>query len=717
MSARACPARRVAAALGFAWLALWAAAVEAGVMSREALAERFPSPLIVGEKDARLPVWPITKQNGTRHDLVAYVFESIDLAPIPGFSGTPFNLLVALAPTGEFMEVRVLSQHEPVFLDGLGEAPLFAFVAQYAGVSLRQNIKIGSKLNAASRDVSANAFLDGVTKATASVRIANESVLAAALKVARARLGYAEGRDPSRIARVRDDLFRPLGWQELLDRGYVRRLRLANRDVERAFAGTVTEGTDAIALERPEDTFTELYLAYLNVPTVGRSLLGAAGYARLLERLDTGQHALWVMSAGRYHFVDADFVRGAVPDRLALRQAELPLDLRDMDLELAPAAAGVPPQGVAKYFRVFAQAGLDPALPWSLSLRVTRAKGQIWPEKVSRDFRLDYALPAEFFVIAEAADAHPWVSVWRARAAELALLGLGLAVLTAGLALPRRLSADPARFARLRWAYLAFTLFFIGWYAQAQLSVVTLVGLVKNAAAGGDFVFLLYDPPSLVLWVFVLATLLVWGRGTFCGWLCPFGVLQEAAAWLAKRLALPQLRVGPTLDRWLVRLKYPVLASILAAAALAPSRADQLVEVEPFKTAITLVFERSAPFVAYALALVLASAFVYKGFCRYLCPLGAALALGGRLRLWRWLPRREACGAPCQLCRHRCEYQAIARDGAIRYDECFQCLDCVAIYHDPARCAPLLLEARKGRRIIPVRIIAGRRPVAGGVTA
>jgi len=124
--------------------------------------------------------------------------------------------------------------------------------------------------------------------------------------------------------------------------------------------------------------------------------------------------------------------------------------------------------------------------------------------------------------------------------------------------------------------------------------------------------------------------------------------------------------------------------------------------VEPFKTAITVGFDRSWPFVLYAVGLLLLGGLYYKFFCRFLCPLGAAITLGGKLRRWTWLPRRVECGQPCQTCRHRCHYDAIHRDGAIDYDRCFQCLDCVGIYHDENRCAPLLLEAKKGRRVIPL---------------
>jgi NosR/NirI family transcriptional regulator, nitrous oxide reductase regulator len=98
-----------------------ALSAQAGVMTRDELKARFPPPLIIGEKDPQLPVWPIFKQDATATVLVGYAFESIDLAPIPGFSGTPPNLLVLLDAKGAFVDVRVLSQHEPVFLDGLAQ--------------------------------------------------------------------------------------------------------------------------------------------------------------------------------------------------------------------------------------------------------------------------------------------------------------------------------------------------------------------------------------------------------------------------------------------------------------------------------------------------------------------------------------------------------------------------------------------------------------------
>ncbi|MCX8517514.1 MAG: 4Fe-4S binding protein, partial [Rhodoferax sp.] len=307
---------------------------DAGVMTHQSMTQAF-APLVVGEKERDLPVWPIYAQDLTSTTVVAYAFESIDFAAIPGFSGTPFNLLVALNKDGSFMDVKVLSQHEPVFLDGLGPEPLFRFVEQYRTLSLKQSIKIGlgQGQGQSDRANSANVYIDGVAKATASVRILNQSLLAAALKVARTRMGYGEGSDPDLVARIRPDVFEALDWHGLQQAGLLSHKTYTNAAVEAAFKGSAVEGLDDAARSAPDAPFVDLYFAHLNVPSVGRNLLPAQTWDYLQQRLDPGDHALLVLTKGRYGMVSDDFQRGSVPDRLTLTQNQLPLEMRDLDLD------------------------------------------------------------------------------------------------------------------------------------------------------------------------------------------------------------------------------------------------------------------------------------------------------------------------------------------------------------------------------------------------
>ncbi|MFS2006484.1 4Fe-4S binding protein [Duganella sp. CT11-25] len=678
-------------------LMLGATPAQAGVLTRDEMARRFPAPLIVGERDAELPVWPLFRQNATAMELAGYVFESIDLAPIPGFSGVPLNLMVAIDPKGGFIGVEVLSHHEPVFLDGLGEAPLYQFVKQYKDLSLKQNISIETGGRGARHPDVAHAYIDGVSKATASVRIINQSVLAAALKVSRKKLGFAGGRDPDQIARVRQDVYRPMNLERMLRDGLVQRLRVSNREAEQLFAGSAGAGLDAEALAHPAGSFIDLYVACVSVPSIGRNLLTAAGWRKLQGRLEEGDHALIVMSSGRYSVTGDDFVRGSVPDRILLRQDKLPIDMRDLDLDLK-LAVPLSADNVT-VFRVISQAGLDPGAPFELALPVTRNKGIVYPERITRELTVRYQLPAGLLIAPEG-NSKSWPGIWSNRRWDLAVLVVGLLVLCAALAMPKRLTADGARFDWFRRVYLVFTAGFIGYYAQGQLSIVNITGVIQALMARRSLAFLLFDPMTVVLWVFVLVSLLLWGRGTFCGWLCPFGALQELTGKLAQRLHLPQLRIKPRLDARLKRIKYVALAGIVASAFFSSEIMDKLVELEPFKTAVTLNFVRSWPYVVYALGLLLASGVVYKFFCRYLCPFGASLALLGRFRLLDWIPRRAECGTPCQTCRHRCDYQAIQPGGEVVYAECFQCMDCVVIHESDRKCAPRLMALKRARTIV-----------------
>jgi len=672
----------------------------AGDLTQDDIARRFQPPLHVQPKLADVPAWPITIELQPEAGPIGYAFESIDLAPIPGFEGTPMNLLVAIDRKGTFIDVEVLRQHEPVFLAGLGETPLREFVRQYAGRNLRQEITISSPYGGTrGGDGEKRVVLDGVTKATASVRIVNQTVLAAALAVARAKLGFADPGKRGPAAQARADVYEPLDFAALVRRGIVGHLRLTNAEAEKLFVGTDGAEVDEEGLARPADALVDLYAGYVNAPTAGRALLGDRRYAELMQRLEPGQHVLWVGTAGRYAMLDDSFVPGTQPQRLSLAQDELAIELRDMPFDYT-LPAGLPAFNAQRLFRVYAQAGLDPGRAMQVGLTITRAKGMMLPRITHKTATLNYA-PPESLLVYPPKPLPEWLLAWQGRWPDLAAIGVALVLLSVVLARPRWIAIDARRLRAFRLAFLAFTLVYVGWQAQGQLSIVQITGAVKSLRAGQGLASFLYDPVSLLLIAFTVVSFFVWGRGTFCGWLCPFGALQEFVAVVARRLRVPQVRLPRMLARVLDRGRYAILALLVLAAAFAPRLAESMVEVEPFKTAITVGFDRSWPFVAYAVGLLLAGAFVYKFFCRYLCPLGAVMVLGGKLRRFDWIARRVECGKPCQTCRHRCEYDAIERSGAIRYDDCFQCLDCVGIYHDPQRCAPVLLYRRKGRVVSP----------------
>ena len=92
----------------------------------------------------------------------------------------------------------------------------------------------------------------------------------------------------------------------------------------------------------------------------------------------------------------------------------------------------------------------------------------------------------------------------------------------------------------------------------------------------------------------------------------------------------------------------------------------------------------------------MAGLFVERFYCRYLCPLGAALAIPARLRMFDWLKRYRECGNPCQSCANQCPVQAIHPTGEINPNECVNCLHCQVLYQSKTIC-PVVIKKMKRR--------------------
>lgn len=659
--------------------------------TKEQLEKIVIPPFYLGEKDEKLPLYPLLN---TAEKQIGYVFQTIDLIKIAGFSGTPINLLVQMDLQGNFLHVHVLEHNEPVFVSGHGGLPLDKFLSQYSNLSVAQNIKV--MLSTQTADRSKNQ-VDGVAMATASVRIINETILAAALQIARKKLKGLNTK-PAAIAKL--DLFESKNWQELLKEGLVKIQTFKNSDVETLFKDTPAVGLDPITNDNPDDLFTKVYLADLSIPTVAKNILSKESLAQLarLKTLGETKVPILIMTEGRHNLLGENFVPASVPEEISILQNDLSINMRDAYVDIKLKDGLKQPKNLY-VFQLDRRFGFDPASPWQLTMNVKREKGFFQPTIFTKQMAATYNAPERFFDYPEADlrsdDAPPWLGSWQAQLGNLVLLISFLVGLYYLLYARQSWMAKKNQLTYLRPAILLFTLIFIGWYGQAQLSIVTVIALVKTFQISPDFSFLLYDPLSTVLWVAVIISFFIWGRGTFCGWLCPYGVMQEFSSKLGTWLGIKQIRVNRTLDKYLKWVKYIVLAAIVLTTLFWPSQAEVVAEVEPFKTAITLYFWRDWPFMLYAIMWLFVSMVIFKAFCRYLCPLGAFLSLGGLVRLPNWIPRRTECGSPCHLCSVRCAYQSIEPTGKVKYSECFQCLDCVSIHDDKDLCVPLVLQQKR----------------------
>ncbi|RAI39955.1 NosR/NirI family protein [Rhodoplanes roseus] len=701
-------------------------------------ADRFGAPQ--GEPPL-VPVYAADRLRG-------FVYLNTDVTAAIGYSGKPIRMLVGIDPGAVVSGLKLVDHKEPIVLVGVPEKKVVDAV----------NGLIGTRIAAIASGAERPPQPDIVSGATVTVLVMADSVVRSAVKLVRSgRLAAGSGAAPAAaippVTRTVDLARQEVrDWESLLGDGSIRRLHLSVGDINAAF----DKSGNAAASARPEpgdpdETFIDLYTALVSVPTIGVSLLGEAGYARLKERLKPGQQAIVVAGRGLYSFKGSGYVRGGVFDRIQILQDGAGTRFRDRNHERLGAleAAGTPDFPEIGLFVMPDDFDLDPTQPWQLELMVQRAVGA--RDKVFLTFELGYTLPETYVrreqaapSVTTAAETPPaaaappppaldaqdeplWKTMWRRDVPSIAITSAALLLLTGIFFFQNVLVRRPALYTWVRRAYLGFVLVWLGWYANAQLSVVNILTFANSLMTGFSWDYFLTAPLIFILWCAVAAALLFWGRGPFCGWLCPFGALQELTNTIAKALKVPQIRVPWGLHERLWPVKYMIFLGLFGLSLYSVAFAEQMAEVEPFKTAIVLKFVRDWPIVLYAATLLVAGLFIERFFCRYLCPLGAALAIPGRLRTFEWLRRWAECGSPCQRCAVECPVQAIHPEGHINVNECIYCMHCQELYFDDHRC-PHMIQVRLKRErrdaltspsmkggkggFVPPLVTTGGKPVA-----
>ena len=563
---------------------------------------------------------PVTGQE----TLTGYAFLTSDLPPEQrGFDGA-IEVLVGMDLGGVLTGIAVTRYNESLRRSRGDFLARGGFQEQFTGKSILDAFQVR-------RDV------DGITGATITVDAMSRGIRNAAREVAVAhRLGSVSAASEAplldAVSVALEELER-LSWTEMLLRGLGQQLLVLDDD----------------------RTATDLTLVYLRDEAVADILIGPG----ILEEALEGAGPL----AGERHLVLAG-VDGPLAGALNLGR---------LSIVQAGDTVGIGPQEVL-LFGPPREGKLDGQVGFVRILLVDRAVDMTQPFTFVLDLRPGLGLfsteyPGEREVAAQTERAAVELSAlsladdeeetvlsrtlagtsWARVAALLALLSLATA-------------AFMTKRAWLRWVTLGATLVFLGIIDKGFLSVSHITSVIR---VGPEV--LLADLPLLLLVTFTVVTTLLWGR-VFCGFLCPFGVLQD----LLERI-VPRWRrhlVSGSLHRRAALAKYAVLALVVSPAVLGDG-VSLFQYFEPFGT--VFFASRSVLLWTIAAGILVASAIVPRFYCRYVCPLGAALALGSLLSPFR-IRRVEQCGV-CKVCEQRCPTRAI--DGAeIDFKECVRCNVC-----------------------------------------
>lgn len=622
---------------------------------------------------------------GGKAPLLGYVMLSTDITDIPAYSGKPVVTLIGMDKEGRYVGIKVLKHSEPILLLGIPESALLNFNKQYIGKSVKDKIEVGQ-----SRPDEGVLGVDAISGATVTV-IAQNQVLAIATAAVARQVGILAPtrREPARYAQTG----KRLSWPDLVKQGSVQRLLIR---------------PEQLGLERASEPFIELWFGDLNHPDVGASLLGEQGWAGLRAQLKPTEHAIFVIrTAGSASFKGSGFVRGGIYDRVQVKQGADSFTFRDLDyLNLYGLAAEGAPSYTESAIFVIRSPAFSAAYPWKLSFlgnRVDRATGT----RNFVTFDAPYWLPDAMLQGGRPQiedEGAPWQRIWRTRAPQIALFVALLLSVGVVYAFRERLTRRSTHKNKwpvnvFKYSAWALSIGFVGFGAMAQPSITQVLTWFHSLLFQWTWSLFLTDPFIFCFWIFIILTVFLFGRGLFCGWLCPFGSLSEAIYKIGGRMGLKrwQRHLPRAWHDRLKWLKYVIFFGLLTVSIFSMGLAEKLAEVEPFKTTFLVgISHRAWPYGLFVCTLLGISLFVERPYCKYICPLGAALAMPSTFR-WFGLRRKQDCNS-CKACAVGCGSLAIDADGRIDHRECLHCLDCMVLYTDVKGCPPLAKERKRRER-------------------
>jgi polyferredoxin len=252
---------------------------------------------------------------------------------------------------------------------------------------------------------------------------------------------------------------------------------------------------------------------------------------------------------------------------------------------------------------------------------------------------------------------------------------------------------------RLKIVTFLVTIAYLGFYKSYLISVVNI------------FALLVWNLPifkyNLGWYTFAIFTVLstgLWGR-LYCGRICAFGAMTQ----LMDRIFPKRWRyeVPKKIERRAGLIKYGILAGVIVYYL---ATRDHFIfrYVEPF-----WMFGRQGNVVMWTMLAILLTAtlFVRNLYCRFLCPVGAALGVISSVTTVFRIKRWSECST-CRICEKTCEWGAI-RGPKIIKSECVRCDDCERLYANEQKCPHWIIFYRKdeiaARRAAQAAALAARQ--------
>ncbi|MDG2268553.1 MAG: 4Fe-4S binding protein [Alphaproteobacteria bacterium] len=597
---------------------------------------------------------------------IGYIYSTWDMVKSLGYDRSPYEIIIGLNTSGTIAGAKLTYHNEPLFEHDVSEEDLLKYVQR------TKDINIANGMAKSSRDKPIRP--DTVHRGTISSNLMHQAIFQSSRNAALS-IGLYDNQNTNRLNYLKEQ---NLNWDQLVKNNYITYKR-----------NYISESLKDYSNKNETTKYSEIAFTLITPRSIGYNILKKNRHDKYMASLNSKDQAILIAGNG-YSFKGDKWRSSKKFERIRLVQGEIIIKFNASDHTRISKiqSKNSPIFKEVSIFKIDYKYNFDPTKAWYLELLDINYQG-----KNIKNIIIPYLINEEL-IIKKVKEVPIWINVWLESKFRIILLSFALLVLSLITIFQDKISKYRNTFKYIRISYLSFTLIWIGWYTGAQLSIFNILSIIRVPITGADLNYFLIDPLIFIILAFTIISALILGRGLFCGWLCPFGALQELIGWIAKNLGIKKREIPEKYYTKLWTIKYFILVTIIGMSFISMETASTLAEVEPFKTAIMRHFNRGIPYVSYAIVLLCLSAFMERGFCRFICPLGAGIAIIGKLRITDNLKRRQECGSPCNLCSTSCPVNAIPSEGKdkgkIIMSECFRCLDCQLEYADTKRCPPLV---------------------------
>jgi polyferredoxin len=224
----------------------------------------------------------------------------------------------------------------------------------------------------------------------------------------------------------------------------------------------------------------------------------------------------------------------------------------------------------------------------------------------------------------------------------------------------------------LKYVTLGACVVLLGFWKSQLITIVNIFGLISL-----DLPIFRYSLAWYLLATFTVVSTVLWGR-LYCGRMCAFGALTQL---MDAALPASWRREPPAwFEKRALYVKYAVLAAAILYFIITRDRFIYRY-IEPFWM---FGFHGSVVMWSLLAVLLIATVFIRNLYCRFLCPVGAALGVISQITTVFSIKRWKECNS-CKVCEKACEWGAIAGPKIIK-SECVRCDDCERLYLDTKKC-------------------------------